>query len=449
MGNPHVLVIPFPAYGHISSLLKLSLQLVHDHGIKVTFVITEVNRQRVMHSLATSDGIESQIRLVSIPDDGPKSQETLFEEHAFSSLSGKVKQLIEQINASDSDKITCIVADFLLGWGMQMAAERGVKGVVFSSALASLVLISKIPNLIDDGIIDDDGNVIKKEMIKLSPTMPPMSSSHFPWASLGIPKLQKLFFEHTFKNNESLKLADWVLCNSAYELDPETFDTEPKIRPIGPLLGRLSNQLSTNSRPEDSICLEWLDQQPPQSVIYVAFGTIAVLNQTEFEELALGLELCNRPFLWAVRSDITENLKDAYPDGFEERVGSRGLMTSWSPQKKVLEHPSIACFLSHCGWNSVLEALSNGIPLLCWPTFADQFMNESYICNVWKIGLRLDRDHGKIITRQEIKNKVEELLSNEMYKANALVLKEKLINTIKETGSSYNNLKGFVEWVKE
>ncbi|KAK3181046.1 hypothetical protein Dsin_000092 [Dipteronia sinensis] len=159
MGNPHVLVIPFPAYGHISSLLKLSLQLVHDHGIKVTFVITEVNRQRVMHSLATSDGIESQIRLVSIPDDGPKSQETLFEEHAFSSLSGKVKQLIEQINASDSDKITCIVADFLLGWGMQMAAERGVKGVVFSSALASLVLISKIPNLIDDGIIDDDGKI--------------------------------------------------------------------------------------------------------------------------------------------------------------------------------------------------------------------------------------------------------------------------------------------------
>ncbi|KAK4855943.1 hypothetical protein QYF36_012545 [Acer negundo] len=314
MGNPHVLVIPFPAHGHITPLLELSQQLVLDHGIKVTFVITEDNRQRVMHSLATSDGIENQIHLVSIPDDAPKSQETLFEEHAFSSLRGKVKQLIEQINASDSDKITCIVADFLLGWGMQMAAEKGVKGVVFSGNMAAgLVLISKIPNLIDDGIIDDDGNVIKKEMIKLSPTMPPMSSSHFPWASLGNPKLAKLFFEHASKNNESLKMADWVLCNSAYELEPETFDTEPKIRPIGPLLGSL--KLSTNSRPEDSICLEWLDQQPPQSVIYVAF--------------------------------------------------------------------------------------------------------------------------------------VEELLSNEMYKANALVLKEKLINSIKENGRSYNNLKGFVEWVKE
>ncbi|KAL5851344.1 hypothetical protein ACOSQ3_006462 [Xanthoceras sorbifolium] len=445
MGNPHVLVIPFPAHGHITPLLELSQCLVLKHGIKITFVITDDNRERVMHSLATNDGLDNQIRLVSIPA-GPKSQETMFEEHAFSSMPGKVKQIIEEINASDNDNITCIVADFLLGWGMQLAVEKGIRGVVFSGNMAAgLVLISKIPKLIDDGIIDKDGNITKKQMLKLSPSMPSMSPSHFPWASLGIPKLQKLFFEFASKNNKSLELADWVLCNSAHELEPATFDTEPKIRPIGPLLG---NNLSTNSRPEDSICLKWLDQQPLKSVIYVAFGTTTFLNQTEFEELAMGLELCNRPFLWVVRSDITPNLKDAYPDGFQERVGSRGLIVSWSPQKLVLEHPSIACFLFHCGWNSVLEALSNGIPLLCWPTFADQFQNENYICNVWKNGLGFNRDDEKIVTREDIKNKVEELLNNEMYKANALDLKEKLMNSIKESGCSYTNLNSFVEWVK-
>ncbi|KAK0596370.1 hypothetical protein LWI29_015012 [Acer saccharum] len=153
----------------------------------------------------------------------------------------------------------------------------------------------------------------------------------------------------------------------------------PKILPIGPLVAsnRSGNSVG-NFLPEDLSCLKWLDQQPTQSVIYVAFGSRTTFDQTQFEEFALGLELSNRPFLWVVRPDIANKLNDTNLEGFQDRVGSRGLIISWAPQQKVLEHPSIAYFFSHCGWNSTMEALSNGVPLLCWPFSTDQFLNEHY-----------------------------------------------------------------------
>ncbi|KAJ0042057.1 hypothetical protein Pint_19024 [Pistacia integerrima] len=173
-----------------------------------------------------------------------------------------------------------------------------------------------------------------------------------------------------------------------------------------------------------------------------------LLDRTQFQELAMALELCNRPFLLVVRPDITDKINDAYQKGFQDRIATRGHIVSWAPQQKVLAHPSIACFISHCGWNSTMEGISNGVPFLCWPYFGDQMHNENYICNIWRIGLGLSKDESGIITREEIKTKLEELLDNSKYKANVLDLKERVLNSIKEGGSSYNNFKNFVEWLK-
>jgi UDP:flavonoid glycosyltransferase YjiC (YdhE family) len=286
-------------------------------------------------------------------------------------------------------------------------------------------------------------------MIELAPTMPAMDTANFVWACLGDFTTQKIIFDLMVKTNEAAKMADRIISNSAYDLEPGAFSFAPNILPIGPLLAsnRLGDQLGY-FWPEDSTCLKWLDQQPPKSVVYVAFGSFTVFDKTQFQELAQGLEISNRSFLWVVRPDITTETSDAYPEGFQERVATRGRMVGWAPQQKVLSHPSISCFLSHCGWNSTMEGVSNGVPFLCWPYFADQFLNETYICDVWKVGLKFDKNKCGIITREEIKNKVETVIGDEKIKVRAAELKRLATQNVGEAGYSSENFKNFIEWIK-
>ena len=153
--------------------------------------------------------------------------------------------------------------------------------------------------------------------------------------------------------------------------------------------------------------------------------------------------------MWVVRSDITDGPLGEFLHLFRTRINDRGMVVGWAPQEKVLDHPSIACFLSHCGWNSTLDGISMGVPFLCWPYFADQFHNKSYICDAWKIGLGLTPDENRFITRHESKTKIETLLSNYVIKTNALKLKEMAKKSVTEVGSSFNNFESFIEQIKQ
>ena len=287
-------------------------------------------------------------------------------------------------------------------------------------------------------------------MVQLSPTAPPINNKNLPWVRIANATIQNAVFQNLFRNREAATKADWFFCNSAYDFEPAAFALIPKLMPIGPLVvSNAHGNSAGNFWPEDQTCLEWLNQQPPCSVIYAAFGSSTIFDQAQFQELALGLELSNMPFLWVVRPDGTgDGENDAYPKGFQDRVGNRGRIVGWAPQKKVLVHPSVACFMSHCGWNSTVEGASNGVPFLCWPYFVDQFINETYICDVWKIGLGFNPDENGIITRQEIKSKVGQLLGDRKFRSRALGLKEMAMDSFKEGGDSYNNFNKFVEWLK-
>nr|GLL26561.1 UDP-glycosyltransferase 83A1-like [Ipomoea trifida] len=450
MRKPHIIAIPYPAQGHVIPLMELCLCLVK-YGCKVTFVNSEFNHNRIIKSMSEAD---NAINMVSVPDglavEEDRNDIKKLKEAFFEVVPEKLEALIHNINESVENRVSCLIADQHLGWALELAKKLGLQRVAFwPAATASLSMMFNIPKLLDDGIVGKNGEILRKESIKLCPLMPSMNTTDLVWNGFSDPELKKLFFDLYFKNVESVKAAEWLLCNSSQAMEYEVFAAYPKLIPIGPLLA--SNRLGKTSGhfwQEDTDCLKWLDQQPLNSVIYVAFGSFTIFNMAEFQELALGLELTNRPFLWVVRQGFIEEAENPYPEGFIDRTRNRGRLVEWAPQQKVLAHPSLGCFLSHCGWNSTIEGVSNGLPFLCWPYFADQLFNKSYICDVWKIGLGFDRNENGIIGRQEIKNKVEQLFGDENFKARAVDLQAEMLSSVKRGGSSYQNFSSFVNWIK-
>ena len=178
--------------------------------------------------------------------------------------------------------------------------------------------------------------------------------------------------------------------------------------PIGPLHKLASKSISSSLIEEDRSCISWLDKQTPHSVIYVSsVGSIASLSEKEVAEIAWGLANSNQPFLWVIRpgsirgSDWIELL----PRGFQNAVGDRGCVVKWVPQKEVLAHEAVGGFWSHCGWNSTLESIAEGVPLICKPCFGDQLVKSRYLSHVWRVGLEFEE-----LKRGEIERVVRKLL---------------------------------------
>ncbi|KAI7728886.1 hypothetical protein M8C21_005591 [Ambrosia artemisiifolia] len=456
MKNAHILVIPYPAQGHVMPLMEAT-RCFTSNGLKVTFVNTEFIHKRLTHACLDIDCLGDLMQMVSVPDGmepcDDRNEHGKLAETMFQFMPTKLEELIIDINKNDDEKITCIAADCYMGWVLRVAQKMDVRLALFCpSSTAVLAVTMSLKKLMDDEIINKkSGVILKDQKVQLSTSMPLMDPANFVWACMGDPITNQIFFDYLFlEGKEAAEAADHIICNSSMELEPGVFTLFPKMLPIGPLLAtnKSARQIG-HLWNEDSTCLTWLDQQPACSVIYVAFGSITIFDQLQFEELALGLEDTKMSFLWVVRPGTSDNLDYVFPPDYIDRIGSHAKIVSWAPQQEVLNHPSVACFMSHCGWNSTIEGVSNGVPFLCWPYFADQFVNKTYICDIWKTGVGLNKDETGIVTRGEIKSKVEQLLNNTL-KENALNLKEKVADSCVRGGNSSNkNLNTFIEWLKE
>ncbi|MCO5582722.1 hypothetical protein L7F22_036621 [Adiantum nelumboides] len=163
-------------------------------------------------------------------------------------------------------------------------------------------------------------------------------------------------------------------------------------------------------------CKEWLDKQEDRSVLYISFGSIVHMAAEQVEAVLNGVEASGYPFLWVLRVDV-DKATLAKLDGFKERTRQGGLIVSWAPQLLVLSHRSVATFLTHCGWNSILEGISGGIPMLAWlGRFSEQQLNAKYLVDVWQAALDFERELTEegllLVKKEEIERVVLKVLSD-------------------------------------
>ncbi|GAU37808.1 hypothetical protein TSUD_276250 [Trifolium subterraneum] len=197
---------------------------------------------------------------------------------------------------------------------------------------------------------------------------------------------------------------------------------------------------------EDTKCFDWLESQQPRSVVYVNFGSITIMTPEQLLEFAWGLANSMKPFLWIIRPGLVIGGSFIFSSKFENEISDRGLIASWCPQEQVLNHPSIGGFLTHCGWNSTTESICAGVPMLCWPFFADQPTNCRYICNEWEIGMEINTN----VKREEVAKLINELMVGEKGKKmrqKVMELKKKAEENTSPGGCSYMNLDKVVKEV--
>lgn len=258
-----------------------------------------------------------------------------------------------------------------------------------------------------------------------------------------------------FNAFRDVKAADFILCNTVRELEPSTVSALRARKPfysIGPVFpkGFTTSDVATSLWPE-SDCTQWLDTKPPGSVLYVSFGSYAHMSRADLVEIAHGLSLSEVDFVWVLRADIvSSNNIDLLPDGFEEQLGDRAIIIPWCRQNAVLSHPAIGGFLTHCGWNSILESIWSGVPLLCFPLLTDQFTNRKLAVDDWRIGLNLS-DRNKT-TREEVAKKIVRLMSKESgseFKNAVGAVKKKLEEALMPDGSSTKDFDQFFADIKD
>jgi Glycosyl transferases, related to UDP-glucuronosyltransferase len=220
-----------------------------------------------------------------------------------------------------------------------------------------------------------------------------------------------------------------VLVNTFDALEPERAPRRARSggsSPSGPVVPDGEASLSSSStdmfrRDDASACVDWLDTKPARSVVYVSFGTLLSMSKRQEEEMRRGLEATGRPYLWVARQGAVDGgaTLDSAPTPAADAAGgggegdAQGMVVEWCDQMKVLSHPAVGCFVSHCGWNSALESVSAGVPMVAWPLYAEQKVN-AVILTEEVAGVALcpaaARGGDGVVAREEVAAAVKELM---------------------------------------
>ncbi|KAK7261695.1 hypothetical protein RIF29_28012 [Crotalaria pallida] len=459
-------------------MFLLTKLLSRHGGLRITFINTHHNhaRLRKFTDLATFHTQFPNINFTSItdglPKDDPRSTIIEFFPHmiapeARSKVANEFRELFISLLNKNShlQPPSCIIADGLMSTiAMGVAQEFNVPLIVFRTYSATCTWVSiHISKLIHEGVTDQDE---MDKMITRIPGLENLLRGRRDFLTAFILKAQDFYVKETL----AMTQASALLLNTFDHLEAPIISKLatifPKVYTIGPLHTFLKTQATNISTPllsnkdggglrkEDRSCITWLDNQKPKSVLYVSFGTVVTLSHEELLEFWHGLVNSAKPFLWVIRHDLiingegglvhnNNNNNNNVPLELELETKKRGLVVDWAPQEEVLAHPSVGGFLTHSGWNSTLESISEGVPMLCWPILADQPVNSRCVSELWRIGLDMNGTSDRLVVEKMVRDLMEnhkEVLSISMGE-----IAKEAKDSVKEFGSSYHNLENLIK----
>ncbi|KAJ6843055.1 7-deoxyloganetin glucosyltransferase-like [Iris pallida] len=474
MRKGHLVLVPYPAQGHVTPFLKLG-KLLHSYGFHITFVNTEFNHNRLLSSRGPSalDGLPG-FRFETIPDGLPPSDESKTQDvpalcdSTTKNCLAPFRELLLSLNDSSASSnvppVTCVVTDGVMSFAIDAAKEFGIPDVLFwTPSACGFMAYLHYHELIARGLVPfKDESDMTDEFLSTTidwiPALKNMRLKDIP-SFIRTTNKDDIMLNFFVRETRRASMASAIILNTFDDLERPVLDAMAKMLPpiytIGPIC-LLSRHIPPNSPlasmgsslwKEDTSCLEWLEGKDPGSVVLVSFGSITTMTNDQLIEFAWGLANSNISFLWVVRPDLVEGESGLIPEEFFTETEKRGLLASWCNQETVLMHPSIGGFLTHCGWNSTLESISSGVPTLCWPFFAEQQTNCRYLCTEWGMGMEIDNN----VKRKEVEEIIRELMGGEKGKEmrrRASEWKERAFSaTMKPGGNSFLNFDRVVKEV--
>ncbi|XP_075501739.1 scopoletin glucosyltransferase-like [Primulina tabacum] len=466
MGQLVVVFLPFMAHGHMIPTLDMA-KLFYSRGVKTIIISTAEFADPIKK--ARESGLDIGLSILKFPPEGSDlpddcvsfhhamAYEDLFPKFvkALSMLQEPVEKLLEEFRPN------CLVADMFLPWTTDSAAKFGIPRLVFHGvstfALCATEQMKRhkpYENVSSDSepfLLPDLPHQIKLVRTQVNPS--------------DLEENASVFSQLRVKMREAEKRSYGVVVNSFYELEPDYADHYKTVLGrrawlIGPLLLHNKDDVAKARRGKESALDEheikaWLDSKKANSVVYVCFGTMASFTSAQLRETAIGLEASGQDFIWVVRRGRNdEGNNDFLPDGYEERIKGKGLIIrGWAPQVLILNHPSIGAFVTHCGWNSTLEGVCAGVPLVTWPVFAEQFFNEKLVTEVLRIGVSVGnmqwrRSGSEGVPSKAVAKAVQSVINGEEapeMRSRAKKLKEMASKAVEEGGSSMAELSSLMQ----
>ncbi|XP_047049232.1 7-deoxyloganetin glucosyltransferase-like [Lolium rigidum] len=469
--TPHAVVVPYPGSGNINPALQLA-KLLHHHGVYITFVNTEHNHRRVQATEGASavrgrEGFRFEAILDGLVEADRDAGDYDIGLSAATShrCAEPLRELVRRLNGmADVPPVTCILPTALMSFALDVARELGIPSMVlWGGSAASLMGHMRLRELQERGYLPlkaesclTNGH-LKRTVIDWIPGIPPISLGDISsFVRTTDPDEFGLRFNIVEANG--CTKAGALILNTFDDLEADVLEalrTEyPCIYTIGPLGSLLSQHITDNDESfpgglslwkQDTECLAWLDMQGPRSVVYANFGSLTVLTADQLAEFAWGLAASGHPFLWSIRDNLVPGEGaglSSLPPEFISATAGRCFLTTWCPQEQVLRHPAVGCFMTHNGWNSTCESMAAGVPMVCWPVFADQYTICKYACEEWGVGLRLDDN----VKREQVAGHVRQAMKSEEMRRSAAGWKAKAKHATAPGGggSSYENLQSMV-----